>query len=260
MLGVRVGYLTPAAARAKVLARFARPLIFTWHGKRWKATPKQLGAQADVDGALTRALAGVGGGHTVPVAITVDRDEGRPLRRLPRRPLLEARPGRQRQRVGRKAVLVTPQTARAVQATRMEAIITRTLKSPLRSPIEVLVTETQPRGPGRLFIVVRLEEQSLTLYKDGAVVLSTPVTTGRPALPTPVGSYDIAWRRSPYTFISPWPKGNPYYYDAGARALGDVLLRQRLPPRLVRAGGRLRQGLELRPLREPRLRSRARAT
>ena len=30
---------------------------------------------------------------------------------------------------------------------------------------------------------------------------------------TPVGSYDIGWRRSPYTFISPWPKGNPYYYD-----------------------------------------------
>ncbi len=59
---------------------------------------------------------------------------------------------------------------------------------------------------------MRLGEQSLTLYKDGAVVLRTPVTTGRPALPTPVGSYDIAWRRSPYTFISPWPQGNPYYY------------------------------------------------
>src|SRR6478735_9937194 len=57
MLGIRVGYLTPAAARAKVLAYFARPLVFTWHGKRWKVTPKQLGAQADVDGALSRALA-----------------------------------------------------------------------------------------------------------------------------------------------------------------------------------------------------------
>ena len=94
----------------------------------------------------------------------------------------------------------------------METIITRTLKSATRPPIELLLTETKPVGPGQLFIVVRLEEQSLTLYRDGAVVLSTPVTTGRPALPTPVGSYDIAWRRSPYTFISPWPEGNPYYY------------------------------------------------
>ena len=72
MLGIRVGYLTPAQARARVLARFARPVVFTWHGKRWKATPKQLGAQADVDGALDRALAGVGGGRTIPVTITVD--------------------------------------------------------------------------------------------------------------------------------------------------------------------------------------------
>ncbi len=60
--------------------------------------------------------------------------------------------------------------------------------------------------------MIRLGEQSLTMYKDGAVVLRTPVTTGRPALPTPVGSFDIAWRQSPYTFISPWPQGNPYYY------------------------------------------------
>ena len=75
------------------------------------------------------------------------------------------------------------------------------------------MTETKPTGPGQLFIVVRLGEQSLTLYRDGAVVLETPVTTGRPALPTPVGSYDIAWRRSPYTFISPWPQGSPYYYS-----------------------------------------------
>ena len=39
MLGLRVGYLTPEQARARVLARFARPVVFTWHGKRWKATP-----------------------------------------------------------------------------------------------------------------------------------------------------------------------------------------------------------------------------
>ena len=212
MLGVRVGYLTPAAARAKVLASFARPVVFTWHGKRWKVTPKQLGAQADVDGALTRALAVVGG-HSVPVTIAVDPAKVALyvdyLAGLYSRPAVVGSV----ERVGRKAVLVEPQTARTFQAQRMAAIITRTLKSTRRAPIEVLVTETKPVGPGQLFIVVRLEEQSLTLYRDGAVVLSTPVTTGRPALPTPVGSYDIAWRASPYTFISPWPKGNAYYYE-----------------------------------------------
>jgi lipoprotein-anchoring transpeptidase ErfK/SrfK len=212
MLGIRVGYLTPAQARVRVLARFARPVVFTWHGKRWQATPKQLGATADVDGALNRALAGVAGGRTIPVTITVD-----PVKVERYVDYLDSLYAREAQvgsvtRVGRKAKLVEPLTARAVQKLRMEAVITRTLKSATRPPVELLLTETKPVGPGKLFIVVRLEEQSLTLYKDGAIVLRTPVTTGRPALPTPVGSYDIAWRQSPYTFISPWPEGNPYYY------------------------------------------------
>ena len=213
MFGVRVGYLTPAAAQKKVLARFARPLVFTFKGKRWKATPAQLGARADVFGAVERALAGVGGGRSVPVTVTVEPEKV--AHYVAYLDGLYSRPARvgSVKRVGRRAEVVTPQKAIAVQARRMASIITRTLQSTERLPIEVQVTETQLQGPGQLFIAVRLGEQSLTLYKDGAVVLRTPVTTGRPALPTPVGSYDIAWRRSPYTFISPWPKGNAYYYE-----------------------------------------------
>ena len=212
MLGIRVGYLTPAEAQAKVLRWFGRPLTFTFGGKRWKATPKQLGASADVATALERALATTSAPRLVPVAITVDRAKVSHyvdyLDRLFSRPAVSGSV----QRVGRKAEVVAPQTALAVQKARMEAVITRTLRSASRPPIEVQVTETQPPGDGQLFIVIRLGEQSLTLYKDGAVALATPVTTGRPALPTPVGSYDIGWRQSPYTFISPWPPGSAYYY------------------------------------------------
>ena len=211
---VRVGYLTPEAAQRKVLARFARPLVFTFHGKRWKATPRQLGARADVAGALDRALAGVGGvNRSIPVVVSVD--EAKVAHYVAYLDELYSRPARigTVERVGRRAEVVTPQTALTVQTTLMESIIVRTLQGVTRIPIEVRVTEDQPSGPGSLVIIVRLGEQSLTLYKDGAVVLRAPVTTGRPALPTPVGSYDIGWRRSPYTFISPWPKGNPYYYD-----------------------------------------------
>lgn len=213
MLGVRVGYLTAGAAQARVRTRFARPLVFTWHGKRWKATPKQLGARADVAGAVVRALTGVGGaGRSIAVVVTVD--PAKVAHYVAYLDGLYSRPARSGsvKRVGRRAEVVTPQTARGVQTQRLESIIVRTLQSATRPPIEVQVTETHPADLGALSIVVRLGEQSLTLYKDGAVVLRTPVTTGRPALPTPVGSYDIAWRRSPYTFVSPWPQGNPYYY------------------------------------------------
>ncbi|HXH98047.1 MAG TPA: L,D-transpeptidase, partial [Gaiellaceae bacterium] len=65
---------------------------------------------------------------------------------------------------------------------------------------------------GEKAVVIRLESQSLTAYKNGKLVLRTPVTTGRLALPTPVGSYAIQSRHSPYTFISPWPQGSPFYY------------------------------------------------
>jgi lipoprotein-anchoring transpeptidase ErfK/SrfK len=60
--------------------------------------------------------------------------------------------------------------------------------------------------------VIRLGAQTLTAYLNGKPVLRTPVTTGRPALPTPVGSYHIEAAYSPFTFVSPWPPGSPYWY------------------------------------------------
>ena len=61
-------------------------------------------------------------------------------------------------------------------------------------------------------VVVRLGSQTLTAYLNGKPVLTTPVTTGRTALPTPVGNYHIIFRSSPFVFHSPWPPGSPYWY------------------------------------------------
>jgi lipoprotein-anchoring transpeptidase ErfK/SrfK len=66
-------------------------------------------------------------------------------------------------------------------------------------------------GAGKL-IVVSLSRQVLTAYQDGTAVLTTYVTTGRPALPTPPGVYHIFARYSPYKMISPWAYGSPYWY------------------------------------------------
>ena len=38
------------------------------------------------------------------------------------------------------------------------------------------------------------------------------VATGRPELPTPRGTFRVQAKYSPYTFVSPWPKGDPYWY------------------------------------------------
>ena len=66
-------------------------------------------------------------------------------------------------------------------------------------------------GAGKV-IVVSISRQMLTAYQDGTAVLTTIVTTGRPALPTIPGVYHIFARYSPYKFISPWPYGSAYYY------------------------------------------------
>ncbi len=61
-------------------------------------------------------------------------------------------------------------------------------------------------------IVVSLSQQHLWAYDNGHLLLETDVTTGRPELPTPAGTYHIFYKTSPYEMISPWPYGSPYWY------------------------------------------------
>lgn len=65
---------------------------------------------------------------------------------------------------------------------------------------------------GGKVIVVSIAKQWLYAYDNGAQVYSTPATTGQAALSTPTGTYHVFAKLSPTTFVSPWPKGSPYYY------------------------------------------------
>lgn len=80
-----------------------------------------------------------------------------------------------------------------------------------------LLTFSAPAKPmhadgGGKMIIISLSDQMLYAFEDGDEVLETPVTTGQPALPTPVGSFSIFNKQSPMTFYSPWGPGSPYYY------------------------------------------------
>jgi hypothetical protein len=68
-----------------------------------------------------------------------------------------------------------------------------------------------PQIPGKV-ILVSLNQQWLWAYQDGQLVYNTPVTTGRPELPTPTGIYPMLWMVTGIWFTSPWPPGSPYYY------------------------------------------------
>jgi lipoprotein-anchoring transpeptidase ErfK/SrfK len=66
-------------------------------------------------------------------------------------------------------------------------------------------------GVGKV-IVTSVTQERLVALQDGVIVLNTLVTTGRPSLPTVLGTFHIYYKSSPYTMVSPWPRSSQYYY------------------------------------------------
>lgn len=62
-------------------------------------------------------------------------------------------------------------------------------------------------------VLVSLSQQWLWAFSDQQLVFTTPVTTGRPELPTPMGIFNIYQKAADTMFYSPWPPGSPYYYS-----------------------------------------------
>ncbi len=82
-----------------------------------------------------------------------------------------------------------------------------------------LVTATSSGGGGSPTpsaagkeIIVSLSRQWMWAYQNGVQVFNSPVMTGRPALPTPTGTYHVFLKLHPTWFTSPWPPGSPYWY------------------------------------------------
>jgi lipoprotein-anchoring transpeptidase ErfK/SrfK len=65
---------------------------------------------------------------------------------------------------------------------------------------------------GQRRIVISIARQHLWAFDGSDLVMDTVVATGRPALPTPFGTYHVSAKRSPYHFVSPWPPGSPFWY------------------------------------------------
>lgn len=65
--------------------------------------------------------------------------------------------------------------------------------------------------PGKA-IVVNYTAQELAGYEGSKAVVDTLVTTGRPQLPTDIGSMSVLWKSSPWTMHSPWPKESQWWY------------------------------------------------
>jgi lipoprotein-anchoring transpeptidase ErfK/SrfK len=69
--------------------------------------------------------------------------------------------------------------------------------------------------PSGKAITLNLTLQEAVFYDNGCVVRATPITTGRPFLRTPTGVFHVFYKASPFTMVSPWPHGSPFWYPTG---------------------------------------------
>ena len=69
--------------------------------------------------------------------------------------------------------------------------------------------------PSGKAITLNLTLQEAVFYDNGCVVRATPITTGRPFLRTPTGTFHVFYKTSPFTMVSPWPHGSPFWYPTG---------------------------------------------
>jgi lipoprotein-anchoring transpeptidase ErfK/SrfK len=69
--------------------------------------------------------------------------------------------------------------------------------------------------PSGKVITLNLTLQEAIFYQNGCVVRATPITTGRPYLRTPIGDFHVFFKTSPFTMVSPWPPGSPFWYPTG---------------------------------------------
>jgi lipoprotein-anchoring transpeptidase ErfK/SrfK len=206
--GVALGGLDASSATQALHGLLAAPVHLQLGRHRWSASHAALGARLDIAGAVAAALQAPPA-QELHAAIEVDRARlARYLRFAGRRY------GLQRaavvRLVGSRAVIRPGHPGVAINLRRATTLVVRYLRTHRSTPLRLPTSKT-PSSTDKA-VVVRLEAQTLTAYLNGKPVLNTPVTTGRPALPTPVGSYHIEAAYSPFTFRSPWPAGSPFWY------------------------------------------------
>jgi hypothetical protein len=209
--GVAVGGMGEAAALRALRQRPTAPAQLAIGKRHWYVARAQLGVQIDAS-RIAPPLQALPG-QALAASISVDAHRlTHYLTAASRRYGQPARPEVVRL-IGQHAVVAAAQSGVRIDTQRAQAATTAYLTQERSGLLRLAVRRTPaPQPRHQKAVVVRLSTQTLTAYLDGKTVLTTPVTTGRPALPTPVGSFYIHTRSSPYVFTSPWPKGNPYWY------------------------------------------------
>jgi len=227
---VLVGGLSPATATAEVRAFFGRPLTLRVGKATLRATPRQLGATADVAAAIRRARVAFPGAN-VPLKVVAPRRHLEwYVRTLAKRFDRGAVDSKLLLR-GSKPFVTKEKPGRRLRQLLAVQDIFRSLKTHVRAPL-VLRPEAVPPTATRAsvgdVIVIRRGLNRLFLYDGMKQRRTFGVATGESRYPTPLGRFEIIVKwRNPWWYppASDWAKdaepippgpGNPL----GTRWLG----------------------------------------
>jgi lipoprotein-anchoring transpeptidase ErfK/SrfK len=212
--GVKVGGLTSEPARTRIEKAFGRPLRLVSGRKRWRISPRYLGANAAVDEAVARALRAAPRARVnLQVSATrprIRRYVQRLDRLFSREPVDAAVVGVKR---GRPA-FSPAKPGLAVRRSEMTDAIAYMLRTNKRTPLPLLTKPVPAAVTAENFgpvIVVFRESKRLTLFDGRRAVRSFGIATGTSEYPTPLGNYSIATKqRNPWWIPPPdsdWARG-----------------------------------------------------
>ncbi len=215
VLGTKVGRMTSEQARRHVKAAFARPVRFRLGNETWSARPSELGASANIDAAVTRALR-ARPGKTLPLEVGIWRVRLRKY--VDGLDHKYSYPAEDAKLVGLSAdlqpAISESRPGRSVDTESMARGIVSSLRAGVRPVIPLQLTTIQPRVATSDFgsiIVIRRGSNELNLYSGTQLVESFRVATGWPEYPTPLGEWSIvSMQRDPWWYppkASEWAKG-----------------------------------------------------
>jgi lipoprotein-anchoring transpeptidase ErfK/SrfK len=212
--GLEVGGLTSEPARTRIEHAFGRPLRLAYGKKRWRISPRYLGASAAVDAAVARALRA---GPRARVDLVVTPTKARLRRYVQRLDRLFAREAVNAQVegvVGGRPSFSPAKPGVAVRRTEMTNALAYMLRTNKRTPLELLTkpvpAEITVENFGPVIVIFR-ESKRLTLFEGRRAVRSFRIATGTAEYPTPLGNYSIAtMQRDPWWIPPPnsdWARG-----------------------------------------------------
>jgi len=212
--GEKVGGMTSERARRVIERSFERPLRLGYYKKRWRLTPARLGAQADIGGAVTRAL-DARAGQAVRLDVTVParalREYVGTLDKRYSRPVVDAR--LDGLSLDLQPVITEERPGIAVKRAFLGSAIRRALRWGDRSLIPLRMRPIQPTVRSEDFhsiIVIRRGSNQLYLYDGASLTRTFRVATGTAKYPTPLGQWSIVdMQRDPWWIPPPdsdWSK------------------------------------------------------